>query len=130
MQVTLLPPQNPRLIHERTECSHDQLPTSRRICPGNRIFTFDVPDGVQKAYAKDGTGGTSARPVSNRRCPRAARNSRVSRAVFVGNTARAHTCAAGANSAAIAAHYSRWNFSLHEDFECHRFENQHRRRPL
>ena len=133
MQLTLLPPPNSRLIHERTECSHDQISTSRRTYPRNRIVTFDVPDRVQKACATDGTAGSSAWPVGNRRCPRAVftGNSRVSRrAGVLGNTARARPRADGSNSAAIAADYSCWNFSVYANFESVGFENQHRRRPL
>ena len=88
---------------------------------------------MQKAYAKDGTGGASAWPVGNRRCARAifTGNSRVGRhAGVLGNTASACARADGSNSAAIAADYSCWNFSVYANFESVGFENQRRRRSL
>jgi hypothetical protein len=83
---------------------------------------------MQQASATVGTARTSAWPVCNRRC---------TGAVFTGNSARAcpraatgSSFASGTRSAASAAHYSRRIFSLHANFECHRFEIQHLRRPL
>ena len=81
---------------------------------------------MQQASATVGTARTSVWPVCNRR---------RTRAVFTGNFARARAAtgsgaATGTRSATSAAHYSRRIFSLHANFECHRFENQHLRRPL
>jgi hypothetical protein len=115
---------NPELIHERTECSHDQLQTSRRTYPRNRVFTFHVPDRVQQASAAVGTACATAGPVCNRR---------HTSAVVTGDSGCAGVGARAApdsGSTTPAADYSRGDLTFYADFECHRFENQLVRRSF